>query len=157
MTTFTTYLTGELYAVLRDHSTLGRVAAGSPHPALPVVSADAFERGVRTACDSRTETTALLFRVRASVLLGSVRAEASLDYLSGILIGAEIRDGLATTGRPTALIGDPALCVRYAEALRVFDVGEVPVIEDAAPRGLFEIARRAGLTASRPAMAEGTR
>jgi 2-dehydro-3-deoxygalactonokinase len=77
------------------------------------------------------------------VLVGDLSADDSLEYLSGLLIGDEIRAGLAGGDRPDALIGDPALCARYASAFESLGVRDVPIVEDAAPAGLWSIASRA--------------
>nr|MDQ2668650.1 2-dehydro-3-deoxygalactonokinase [Gemmatimonadota bacterium] len=47
--------------------------------------------------------------------------------------------------KPSALVGDRSLCARYSTALAAFGITKVPVIEDAAPAGLWEIAVVAGL------------
>ena len=147
---FSTYMTGELYGVLRTHSILGRLADGTTH----VLSTDegdaAFALGVTTARDSTRGTEALLFSARARVLLGNLRAAASLDYLSGLIIGGELRDALGDAMAPDALVGDAALCARYMAALALFGIPDVPRIDRAAPTGMWQIAHAAGLIA-RPA------
>ena len=153
---FTTYMTGELYAVLRDHSILGRPAKdAAPRPPDPAAAEEAFARGVRAARDAGARgASSLLFSARTLVLAGRLAPEASLDYLSGLLIGEELRVGETGGGggggrrRPSALIGDAALCRRYAAALRLLEVAEPPVLEGMAPAGLWSIARRAGLLPS---------
>jgi 2-dehydro-3-deoxygalactonokinase len=137
---FTTYMTGELFEVLARHSILGRLAPPSVGDVGPGA---AYTRGVRHARDSAGGLASVLFSARASVLAGDLRAEDSLEYLSGILIGDEVRAGLATHARPRLLIGEPSLCARYAAAFEEFGVGEVAVAGDTAPAGLWEIARRA--------------
>ena len=137
---FTTYMTGELFEVLARHSILGRLA---PPGAGDVEPGAAFARGVRHARDASGGLASVIFSARSSVLAGDLRAEDSLQYLSGILIGDEVRAGLATDARPSLLIGEPALCARYAAAFAEFGVGEVAVAGDTAPAGLWEIARRA--------------
>ena len=141
---FTTYMTGELFSVLSAHSILGRLAGAAATPTSSV-AADAFVLGVRTARDSARDTSSLLFSARARVLLGELAAEASLEYLSGLLIGNELRSALAAGPAPDALIGDVPLCARYARALGEFDLCNVPVIDGSAPRGLWEIAKAAEL------------
>jgi 2-dehydro-3-deoxygalactonokinase len=140
ITGITTFMTGELFAVLRDHSILGRNAAG------PSMYDDAFSRGVLATQASREGLAPLLFTARSLVLTRRLAAGARLDYLSGLLIGDEVRCGLMSGDRPDALIGEPALCHRYLTALQLFDATVVPVIEGAAHAGLFSIAKRAGLT-----------
>ncbi|AHG91843.1 2-keto-3-deoxy-galactonokinase [Gemmatirosa kalamazoonensis] len=136
---FATYMTGELFAVLRDHSILGRPARDTEAPSA-AESADAFARGVRAATGAPSGLAPLLFSARAAVVTGAVAAAASLDHLSGLLLGDEIRSALATAGPPDALVGDPALCARYARALALLGHHDVPVIADAAPAGLWRIA-----------------
>ncbi len=145
---FATYITGELFSVLRDHSILGRAAKDvSELPDRATVEA-AFARGVLAAREATTGIASLLFSARSMVLAHRVEAEASLEFLSGLLIGDEIRSGLTGGGRPAALVGDAVLCARYDAALRLFGVPPLPVYDDAASRGLWEIARRARLLAA---------
>jgi 2-dehydro-3-deoxygalactonokinase len=136
---FTTYMTGELFSVLRSHSILGRLAAGASEPNAEAAAA-AFARGVRRAADASDGLAGLLFSARSGVLVGDLGAEDSLEYLSGILIGDEVRAGLARGDRPDAIIGEPVLCARYVAALESFGVHEVAVVDDAAPAGLWSIA-----------------
>ena len=138
---FTTYMTGELFAVLRGHSILGRLASSGPASSVEAAQ-PAFTRGVLRAADA-DGLAGLLFSARAEVLVGDLSADFSLEYLSGLLIGDEVRAGLAGGDRPDALIGEPALCARYASALESLGVPDVPIVEDAAPAGLWSIASRA--------------
>jgi 2-dehydro-3-deoxygalactonokinase len=137
---FTTYMTGELYAVLSRHSILGRLAGST---AGGVESSAAFLRGVRHARDAAGGLSSALFSARSGVLVGDLAAADSLEYLSGILIGDEVRAGLATGDRPRVLIGEPALCARYAIALAELGVTDVVRLGDTAPAGLWQIALHA--------------
>ena len=137
---FTTYMTGELYAVLARHSILGRLADAT---SAADASGGAFARGVRQARDARAALASLLFSARSAVLVGDLAPEDSLAYLSGVLIGDEVRAALATGERPRALVGEPALCARYATALGEFGVDGVAILGDTAPAGLWAIACRA--------------
>jgi 2-dehydro-3-deoxygalactonokinase len=136
---FTTYMTGELFSVLREHSILGRLATGSSAPN-DEAEAGAFTRGVRRAAEASQGVAGLLFSARSGVLVADLPAKESLEYLSGLLIGDEVRAGLAGGERPDAIIGEPSLCSRYAAALATFGVHDVPVLGDAAPAGLWSIA-----------------
>lgn len=149
--TFTTYLTGELFAVLAKHSILGRPALdagkagdGPQGPA----AAEAFDRGVRTIRDNPSRgLSPLLFTARTLVLSHRLAPEFSLDYLSGLLIGEELRCALAewqrTEDASLALIGTSALCERYARALALFGIAKVPIIGGASAAGLWRIAEQA--------------
>ena len=138
---FTTYMTGELFAVLRGHSILGRLA--DPAASAGTAVGPGFLRGVRVARDASGALSSLLFSARSAVLAGDLPATESLDYLSGLLIGDELRWGLAAGEPPLAIVGDPTLGERYVAALREFDVGDVELLGDTSPAGLWEIGRRA--------------
>lgn len=139
---FHTYLTGELYALLAEHSIVGRPAREAGAEA----SDEAFDEGL-AAAQGDEPLAGRLFSVRARVLRGALPAAHSLDYLSGLLIGDELRAALAHFDRdaPLALVGEPALAARYRRALALAGRGEVPVVEGATVAGLWRIALRAGL------------
>ena len=137
---FTTYITGELFGVLSRHSILGRLTEPAADDVPP---GSAFRRGVRHARDATRGLANLVFSARSSVLVGDLAASDSLEYLSGVLIGDEVRSGLADGERPRVLIGEPALCRRYVLALEELGVAGVEVLGDTAPAGLWQIALRA--------------
>ena len=137
---FTTYMTGELFAVLRDCSILGRTAGSGPGR-----DGDAaFLRGV-DAARGADGIAPLLFSARALVLTGGIAPEDALDYLSGLLIGDELRSALAEAGAAPRLIGEPALAARYARALARFGLDGADTIPDTAAAGLWRIAAAAGI------------
>ncbi|MFC0338404.1 2-keto-3-deoxygalactonate kinase [Kushneria avicenniae] len=147
---FTTHMTGELYAVLREHSILGRPAHECQENASEAASLEAFDEGLANArAAGSAGLSGQLFSVRSRVLADELSPAASLAYLSGLLIGEEVRSATATlsgTSRPSlALIGDDALCQRYSRALSYFDYTNVQTIHDASISGLMTIARHAGV------------
>jgi 2-dehydro-3-deoxygalactonokinase len=156
---FATHMTGELFAVLRQHSILGRLmparteaaTPGSERRAAQDAAFDAsFVAGVRAARASTPgELGHQLFAVRTLGLTGGLAPELLGDYLSGLLIGHELVAGLAASGRdgaaPLVLVGDPTLCRRYAQALEQFGARAGALLDNTAPRGLWAFARAAGL------------
>jgi 2-dehydro-3-deoxygalactonokinase len=114
LTRVTTFMTGELYAVLSRHSVLRTEA--------PVDDEAAFDAGLAAAGDGGG-LAARLFSTRARVVAAVQPAtpESSASYLSGLLIGAEVAAAPALAGldpdEPLALLGDPRLCRWYARAL----------------------------------------
>jgi len=150
---FTTYITGELYAVLRDHSILGRPAKEAvvqPADAALAVADASFRRGLKTAYDSGPEGMAgRLFTTRSLFLNGDLPASQTLDYLSGLLIGEEVRSVIAGFhGRPCqpiVLLGDAGLCDRYHMALAEYGITSVRAIAETGPSGLWQIASAARL------------
>jgi len=143
---FATFMTGELYAVLLAHSILGRMAERIERP----VIGPAFERGVQRGLRSGG-LTHMIFGARTLVLAGELEASAADEWLSGVLIGAEIRDATAwaqesaVVATHVRVIGDDALVARYASALALAGVMADHGDPHAAARGLWRIAGQAGL------------
>jgi 2-dehydro-3-deoxygalactonokinase len=116
---------------------------------MPTASADAaFARGVKTGRDSASGIAPLLFSARTLVLNGSLPAADSLEYLSGLLIGDELRCAVQGSAPHLALIGEPGLCERYRRALAVFGITDASLITGATEAGLWQIACHAGLVAT---------
>jgi 2-dehydro-3-deoxygalactonokinase len=109
---------------------------------------EAFADGVRAARDDGDAGLPhQLFAVRSLGLVRRMRASALSDYLSGLLIGHEVRAGLRWRDRaqltqaPLRLIGDNTLCQRYALALQLFGTGPAEVLPQAAAAGLWQLSR----------------
>ncbi|GLC93566.1 2-dehydro-3-deoxygalactonokinase [Cupriavidus sp. TA19] len=143
LTACQTFMTGELFAVLQQHSILGRFAQQGAATTGPDDAA--FDAGVSAAKENAGGIAPLLFSARARVLLGAMPASASLDYLSGLLIGDELRCMLDRAAPRVVLIGEPSLVARYRRAFVSFGIDDVPAIAGAAEAGLWYIARQAGL------------
>jgi 2-dehydro-3-deoxygalactonokinase len=108
-------MTGELFSLLKDHSILSDLLQG------PVEANDAFRQGAGDALDD-SALPADLFGIRARVLLGQMKKEDAASYASGLLIGADVRIGLAVpTGARVHLIGRSDLTRLYAAAIAVAD------------------------------------
>jgi 2-dehydro-3-deoxygalactonokinase len=133
---FSTYMTGELFALLKTHSILGRLMQGDDH------DADAFETGVRRSL-ADPAISRLLFSVRSEGLFARIPAHALSAYLSGLLIGAEVGAALGEQPASSAvLIGSTALAARYRSALTLAGLCEIETIdgEGAAAAGLWQLA-----------------
>jgi 2-dehydro-3-deoxygalactonokinase len=146
---FRTAMTGELFALLLKHSILG---AGIG-PDARADDAAAFLRGVAAARDSGAAgALSRIFAIRARTLDGSLVADELPSFLSGLLIGEEIRGMTAAraaeTEAPIALVGNAALCARYRDALQAFGSSATLAADDAAAQGLWRIAIDAGLVAA---------
>ena len=147
---YATYLTGELFAVLTQHSILGRLLpAERPAESDPT----AFALGLATARNSHPgDLSHQIFGTRTLGLSGRLPPAALADYLSGLLIGHELVSGMAGAGElaamPFIMIGAPALCQRYTEALAAFGRRPDAILDNTAPIGLWDFATAAGLIAS---------
>lgn len=143
---FSTYMTGELFAVLARHSILGRLFTEAD--ATPEEARAAFAQGLAAARSARPgDLGHQLFAVRTLGLTQQLAPAALKEYLSGLLIGHELVSGLADAApeTPLLLIGDPALCQRYVQALALLDRPPAAVLDNTAPAGLLDFARAAGL------------
>jgi 2-dehydro-3-deoxygalactonokinase len=149
---FETFMTGDIYAALCKHTILGRTIRQSTS-FLP----EAFDRGLRVSeIAGNLGVLSNVFSVRAFALTGQLSAEEQADYLSGLLIGHEINAVSALhadTDPPTrelfpiVLVGQSPLCMRYQRALELKRYSNINIVADATPRGLWQIAARAGLVA----------
>jgi len=63
-----------------------------------------------------------LFSVRSLGLFGELAPGALASYLSGLLIGAELRDATAGARAAVAVIGSPHMTALYVEALKAIGV-----------------------------------
>ncbi|OLF55051.1 2-dehydro-3-deoxygalactonokinase [Pseudomonas chlororaphis] len=152
---FDTFMTGELFAVLSQHSILGRTQARGA-----AFDAGAFDRGVRVALSVEGQIGPLstLFSARSLGLTGELSASAQPDYLSGLLIGHELSALAAVQRRrngsdalpPIVLIGNAQLCARYSRALSACGFPQAILAEQATERGLWHLAEAAGLLARSP-------
>ena len=109
----------------------------------------AFDRGLQHGLKAEALTHDL-FAARTLALTGELEASEVEPWLSGLLIGREIRDALpwakaGATNSPIRVIGEPALCQRYLYGLQAIGAAAEVGPADAAPRGLWRIAAQAGL------------
>jgi 2-dehydro-3-deoxygalactonokinase len=133
---FATAMTGEVYGLLRRHSILARTLPADDDE----LHADSFDAGVAHARRSGGLLQAA-FAVRTLALFERLPLAQQPSYLSGIVIGEELRARAPApgTGR-VVLIGAAALTQRYRRALVAFGVDADVLDERATWRGLREIA-----------------
>lgn len=147
---FSTYLTGELFAVLSTHSILGRLLP-APSEAKPATDYAAFELGLAAARRSGPgDFPHQIFGTRTLGLTGRLAPAALADYLSGLLIGHELVSGLSSAGNelaavPLVMVGEPSLCQRYVRSLEYLDQAVSAVLDNTAPVGLWNFAAAAAL------------
>jgi 2-dehydro-3-deoxygalactonokinase len=141
-----TYMTGELFALLRERGTLAAMMQGALGP---VDAADpAFAQGVRVLCGVPPPGLShALFGARARVVTGGLSSEAAAAYVSGLLIGAEWADARQRgegqgDEAPVRIVGAPALAALHAACAAHFgrrvEVMNVRDVQLAAWRALAE-------------------
>ena len=144
---FKTFVTGELFAALRDHTVAGAFARAAPAKS----PGEAFALGVRrgaaaVACEGKSGVIGLLFGARSLPLTGGLAEDDAGEYLSGLLIGAEIGEARRFfPGEEPHVAGAEALVARYLAAFEALGVSARAASRRAAARGLFRIARDGGL------------
>ncbi len=160
---FTTHMTGEVFAALRGHTILGRMMRDGP------ADGATFDAGVARSADPGG-LLHHLFGVRALALADRLKESEAPAYLSGMLIGHEVRAALAAgrgaTGRGAAshpaaaseveahgsaapvvqVIGAPDLTALYARAITACGGYAERHDGEAAAHGLALIARHAHWT-----------
>jgi 2-dehydro-3-deoxygalactonokinase len=141
---FATFMTGELFGVLKEHSILGRLMAGEAD------DAQAFRRGLAYARGHPGGLLKRLFSARTLGLFGQLPESGIASYLSGLLIGSEIGEALscleqAPGGEEITVIGSSGLSERYLQAIAEAGLPVRRAAADAGARGLFLIARAGGL------------
>jgi 2-dehydro-3-deoxygalactonokinase len=134
---FITYVTGEMYNLLRKHSSLVRLADDNEEPSgfkLGLASAwrgenssnnlmpaEAAMRSLGLASGPMAGSGSILnkiFELRTTIMRGRMSARQVWPYLSGILVGEEMLDGCNTFGSPhrVTIIADGPIATLYAKA-----------------------------------------
>ena len=145
---FITYMTGELYDALLGHTILGRLAGGEPTAG----ASAAFERGVERGLGAGGLMHDI-FGARTLALMGELATGDVAEWLSGLLVGREIRNARTWAQRAgddasaVLVIGSDALATRYRKALAASGIAATPGPADAAAAGLYRIACAAGKVA----------
>ncbi len=134
---FRTVMTGELFSLLKDDSILSDLMTGE------VAANDTFRSAARYALRN-DDLPAELFAVRARVLLGQAEKKGAASYTSGLLIGTDVRIGLAdSTAEDVVVIGRSDLTHLYAAAIA--EAGKAATELDGEQcflSGIAEIAKR---------------
>jgi 2-dehydro-3-deoxygalactonokinase len=137
-------MTGEFFALLSRHSVLANSVTSCSHLGGPENLAN-FDDGVRAgAADNLLHA---VFRVRTRALLEKAPPTENYHYLSGLLIGAELRE-LAALDADVTLVGADPLRAAYQRAFDVLGARSplaVQDVDDCLIAGQLMIATRFGL------------
>ena len=138
---FATLMTGEFYALLRRHSILARTMPAEEVDTRGELHGDAFDAGVALALRGGS----LLhhaFSVRSLALFDRLPAAQAPSYLSGLVIGEELRSQQLVRDTQVLVVGDPSLTQRYQRALAHCGVGAECIGAQATWGGLHALAAR---------------
>ena len=132
---FATAMTGEVYALLRQHSILARTLPAEDG----AFHGEAFDAGVARAmrCPGLLHSA---FSVRTLGLFDRMPPLQQGSYLSGLVIGEELRERALDRDSRVVVIGSPTLTLRYERALASLGVRTSAVGARATWRGLHDIA-----------------
>ena len=129
---FATYMTGEVFAVMKAHSILGRMMNDGE------LDLRAFDGGLNRARDDGG-LLHHLFGARTRGLFGELDNTQSAGYLSGLLIGHEMRSVSRQSG-VVYVLGAEALAQLYVHALRTQGYEPRVLDPDAVVTGLSRLA-----------------
>lgn len=139
---FHTIATGELFDVLMNQTLIGGLGSSQEH------ASGAFARGVVAGYASKAIVSAL-FTARSGVLLNQLAPAEVYSYLSGLLIGNEVKEAMQTFAIDSSIsdssiliVGSGALCSRYAEAFGVLDIDVTVESQDAAVLGFQKLIKQ---------------
>ena len=126
-TAFKTYMTGEFFELLSKKSILsvsvkegGNIQSGQ--------NLQSFEKGVKDSIQSNILHNCFL--VRTNEVFKKLTAEQNFYYLSGLLIGAELKDIMGFAGNIT-VVANETLSSQYVLALRILGLAKQVKMEDA--------------------------
>lgn len=124
-TDFKTYMTGEFLHLLSNQSILSQSVQASSQ--LWVESSlQSFEEGVAQSHQNNLLHSAFL--VRTNQLLHKLPKEDNYFYLSGLLIGTELRE-LANSAVPITVVGSELMRKYYSVALAKFGMSNIETID----------------------------
>lgn len=138
---FQTFVTGEIFALLINHSFIAR---GATQP--PVEDPEAYRLGLEEAKQS-VAMLSLLFSSRTGGLAGKLSADQLRSYVRGLVIGQEFRQareaGWYAAGDRADIVGNDGLNDLYAIAAEVFDIEITMGADDVLIRGAMDVLRHA--------------
>jgi 2-dehydro-3-deoxygalactonokinase len=138
---YSTYMTGEIYGALRSHTILRTLMEEGSF------NEEGFRRGVTSGLAAGINLLHELFHVRTLPLFGKISGDMVADYLSGMLIGVELKAASEAFGKDSAItiIGRGDLADRYELGLELAGLSCRKAPENIVARGHFLIAKSAGI------------
>ena len=135
VTQFRSFMTGEVYALLSQHSILSRTL-----PADAPWHETGFRHGVLLAQQTPSVLSSI-FATRTLALFDTLPAEQHASFLSGLLIGEELRAMQPDSIGALLLVGSAALTPRYQCALQALGLTARSLGDEATWAGHLALAR----------------
>ena len=138
---FSTYITGESFALWRNHSILGRLMTGDADDEA------VFRKGVEKAFADPAGLLHSLFSVRSLGLFDELKAEQLSSYLSGLVIGTEVAHATMSVSRADkyVVLASPNIGLRYERAIKMAGLDVSYGDPLSVIKGLSLIAKHAGI------------
>ena len=141
---FTTFMTGEIFSLMEKHSIVNRLMVGKSF------NREDFLSGCNQSLSSSYGFLKQIFSARTMGLFDKVKPKGIYSYLSGIVIGNEIKDGLDNYYKNSSykektiiLNGENSLCNLYKIAFEIAGVKVKLEKKNLVAKGLFQIAQKA--------------
>ena len=141
-----TFMSGEIFSVMVEYSILGRLMDGTER------DDDSFTYGCNQALNSTHGLLSQLFSARTMGLFQQVEAKGIHSFLSGLIIGSEIKEGISRSFQNSnfsetkvKLIGEISLCTLYKQAFEIAGVQAKLIQNNPVIKGLYQIAKAAAL------------
>jgi 2-dehydro-3-deoxygalactonokinase len=131
ISTFSTYMTGEVFELLANQSILKSEAKTE------LFDNNVFLDGVKLG-STKNSLTNLIFQVRTQLINGKLQPSSCDSFLSGILIGNEISHQ-ARNQKLIHLISNTKLSKLYSMALQYFNIESVTYDEDIFTKSAFHL------------------
>lgn len=122
---FNTYITGELFALLCQHSILKDSISDNRRLLMDADEAQSFVEGVKAPGEAGLLNA--LFTIRTNWLFSRFTKELNYYFLSGLLIGEELRS-LRTLNKELVLSAEGSLLILYQTALQVLGLSDISTI-----------------------------
>ena len=139
---FMSFMTGEIFDLLKNHSILGTLATPNKKPL-----SDGFLNGVKRMFGSNRSLLHQVFSARTLALFDQLPSDEISDFLSGLLIGDEVKSAMSefniAASETVHIIGRGDLAEKYSIALDALNISNKIAPEHAAATGLYQIAKGA--------------
>lgn len=139
--TFQTYMTGDLFSAISQNTVVKLCARDADIQS----KYKCFASGVKLGFETNS-LTSVLFSVRTKFVFDDQKIFDSFEYLSGLLIGNEIKAGVSRFRFQDAhgaikIVAEPTLGKRYISALHLLGIEGDYLDLDAAFSGCFRVAK----------------
>jgi 2-dehydro-3-deoxygalactonokinase len=141
ITGFSSYMTGEVFALLRNHSILGRLMTTD------IDDEAAFLKGVDKALADPAGFLHSIFSTRTLGLFNDMHGEQLASYLSGIVIGTEVAHATLNNDKSAkyVILASAGIGARYVRAMSHAGLNAVMGDPLAVIKGETAVAREAGV------------